>query len=198
MPVAKFIKSAVWEEDFPPEAQVEIALAGRSNAGKSSLINTLTNHRIAKVSSTPGKTRLLNFFEIDGGKYNIVDMPGYGYASRSKSEVTEWQQMIEEYMMYRKSLRGLLLVMDVRRDWTDEEEMLKAFAQSYDFGFAVVATKVDQLTKQQLSLALAKLKKAAQTNDVFPCSSLKKTGLKELEEWYFQNWVRNRKRAAQT
>ena len=81
MPVARYLKSAVWSKDFPPEPPAEIALAGRSNAGKSSLLNSLMQHRIAHVSSTPGKTRLLNFFEIDGGKYNVVDMPGYGYAS---------------------------------------------------------------------------------------------------------------------
>lgn len=189
MAFARFIKSAVHPKDFPPDRGVEIALAGRSNAGKSSLINLLTNHRIAKVSGTPGKTRLLNFFEING-KYTMVDMPGYGWAARSGDEMREWESMIENYLSARQALKGLLLVMDSRRSWAEEEEMLKAFAGRVGFPIAVVATKTDKLTRNEMAKAIAKLKKESGLADVFPISTLKKTGHMELEDWVFHNWVK--------
>src|SRR6478752_7250400 len=107
----QFIKSAVLPKDYPIHKMAEVAIAGRSNAGKSSFINALTRDKVAKVSSTPGKTRLLNFFNM-ADSYVLVDMPGYGFASRSNSEVLEWHEMIETYLMSRENLVGLILVMD--------------------------------------------------------------------------------------
>lgn len=189
MPSAKFLKSAVLPKDFPPDRGVEIAIAGRSNAGKSSLINLLTNHRIAKVSGTPGKTRLLNFFEING-KYTLVDMPGYGYAARAAGEMEEWQRMIETYLMTRDSLRGLVLVMDSRRDWTDDEDLLKKFTDRLGVPMVVVLTKADKLTRNQGASAKAKVVKASGAAAVFLTSTLAKTGHTEMEDWVFQNWVK--------
>lgn len=189
MPSAKFIKSAVLPKDFPPDKGVEIAIAGRSNAGKSSLINVITNHRIAKVSSTPGKTRLLNFFEINK-KYTLVDMPGYGWAARSGDEMAEWQGMIEGYLLGRESLCGLILVMDIRREWSSDERMIKRFVNAEGIPMAIVLTKADKLTKNEVAKAKAKMQRESALQDVFVVSSLKKVGHEELEEWVFENWVK--------
>src|SRR5690242_9500887 len=102
----RFIKSAVVPKDYPPPLKPELAMIGRSNAGKSSFINAWLEERIAKTSSVPGKTRLLQFFEV-ADKFFLVDMPGYGWAKRSTSEVEEWQGMIETYIESRENLRGV-------------------------------------------------------------------------------------------
>ena len=122
-PKINFIKSASNSTSYPPLLLPEIALIGRSNSGKSSLLNALSNQKIAKVSATPGKTQLLNFFELDK-KYYLVDMPGYGYAKRSRKEVFAWKNMIEVYLSRRESLVGLILIMDIRRKWAIEESQL--------------------------------------------------------------------------
>lgn len=185
----QFIKSAVLEKDFPVHKLSEVAIAGRSNAGKSSFINALTRNKIAKVSSTPGKTRLLNFFSLDDS-YVMVDMPGYGFAARSGDEMREWHQMIETYLMTRQNLRGLLLIMDIRRDWTEDEELLKEFSERRGFPLAVVLTKADKMSRSQVLQAVAKVKKASGLSAVFPVSSLKKDGQDAVEEYIYENWVK--------
>ncbi|MBX3039969.1 MAG: ribosome biogenesis GTP-binding protein YihA/YsxC [Bdellovibrionaceae bacterium] len=190
MPSARFIKSAVHPHEYPPDRGLEIAIAGRSNAGKSSLINLMTGSRIAKVSGTPGKTRLLNFFEMNGGKYTLVDMPGYGFAARSGDEMHDWHQMVESYLASRQVLRGLLLVMDIRREWTKDEDMLKGFTDHRGLPMAVVLTKSDKLSRNEIQKAVAALKKKSSLNHVFVVSSLKKTGHVEFEEWLYENWVK--------
>lgn len=184
----EFVKSAVLPKDFPPAKKPEIAICGRSNAGKSSFINGLSNQKLAKVSSTPGKTRLLNFFMVNE-TYMLVDMPGYGFAARSNDEVGDWQKMIESYLKERSVLKGLLLVMDIRRSWDDEEEVMKKFSQSLGFGMAVVLTKADKLGKNQVASAVAKIKKESGLTAVFPTSALDKSGQKLVEDYIFQNWV---------
>lgn len=189
MPKVQFIKSAVLEKDFPKHDFLEVAIAGRSNAGKSSFINSLTSNKIAKVSSTPGKTRLLNFFQLDES-YVLVDMPGYGFAARSGSEMKDWHRMIETYLMTRPQLAGLLLVMDIRRDWTEDEELLKEFSERRGFPLLVVLTKADKLSYSQSLQATAKIKKASGLSAVFPASALKKTGQDNIEEYIFENWIK--------
>ena len=186
----QFIKSAVLEKDYPVTNKVEIAIAGRSNAGKSSFINSLCSKiKVAKVSSTPGKTRLLIFFDVDD-KYVLVDMPGYGFAARSVDEIEEWNQMIEVYLMRRENMRGLILVMDIRRDWTKDEELLKKFSDERGFPLAVVLTKADKMSRSQMLQAVAKVKKTSGLSAVFPVSSLKKQGQDEIEEYVYENWVK--------
>jgi GTP-binding protein len=187
--VIEFIKSAVLAKDYPQTRLSEVAIAGRSNAGKSSFINALTRNKVAKVSSTPGKTRLLNFFNMEDS-YILVDMPGYGFAARSNSEVAEWHQMIETYLTTRENLRGLVLIMDIRRDWTEDEEILKRFSDQFGFPIAVVLTKADKLTRNHVNQAVEKIKKAAKISAVFAVSSLKKTGQDEVEQYIFDSWVK--------
>lgn len=185
----KFIKSAVLPKDYPKTGLKEIAIAGRSNAGKSSFLNSIANSKIAKVSNTPGKTRLLNFFSR-GDKYVVVDMPGYGFAARSGDEMREWHQMIENYLSMREELVGLVLVMDSRREWTKDEELLKSYADSRGLPMCVILTKSDKLTKSEIQKSLNSVKKDAAISAVFMTSALKKTGHKEAEEYLFESWIK--------
>lgn len=184
-----FIKSAVLPKDYPIHRKLEVAFMGRSNAGKSSLINNLSKTKIAKVSQTPGKTRLLNFFDFD--KYVLVDMPGYGYASRSGSEIAEWQPMIEEYLSDRDSLVGLVLVMDIRRKWTKDELILSQFVQNHGRPVAIALTKADKITKTEAQKFLAKHKKDSKINAVFVISNTKQSGYEELEDYIYRSWVKD-------
>ena len=187
----KFIKSAVLPKDYPQTGKKEIAIAGRSNAGKSSFLNALGNTKIAKVSNTPGKTRLLNFFSR-GDSYVLVDMPGYGFAARSGNEMREWHTMIENYLSMREELAGLVLVMDSRRDWTEDEELLKAFTDSRGLPLAVVLTKSDKLNRNDMKKTLAKIKQDAATEAVFMTSALNNQGQEAVEDYVFENWVKKK------
>jgi GTP-binding protein len=186
----QFIKSAVLPKDYPIHKMAEVAIAGRSNAGKSSFINALTRNKVAKVSSTPGKTTLLNFFNMEDS-YVLVDMPGYGFAARSNDEISQWHQMIEAYLMGRENLVGLVIIMDIRRDWTADEELLKRFSDERGFPLAVVLTKADKLSRNQMMSAVMKVKKVSGLSAVFAVSSLKKTGQDEVERYMFENWVKS-------
>ena len=189
MPKMTFIKSAVLAADFPKHDLKEIAIAGRSNAGKSSLINIWANGKIAKVSQTPGKTRLLNFFNV-GANYCLVDMPGYGFASRSGDEIKMWRKMIENYLVLRSQLAGLVLVIDMTREWQDDEENIAEFVRKHDIPVAIALTKMDKFSKQDVDKAVARMKKQSRIDEVFPLSSQTKVGCREVEEFIFRNWVK--------
>lgn len=145
-----FIKSAKQKKDWPTDSLVpEIALVGRSNAGKSSLLNCLAEQKeVAKVSRSPGKTRLINFFDVDS-KFRFVDLPGYGFAKRSGSEMSEWKRMIETYLTERELLKAIILVKDVRRQWTNDEELIRQLAIRLDLEFLCVETKIDKLNQSE-------------------------------------------------
>lgn len=185
---AKFLKSAVLLKDYPLHKKNEVAFMGRSNAGKSSLINNLANQKIAKVSQVPGKTRLLNFFEFS--KYVLVDMPGYGYASRSGSEMSDWQPMIESYLAEQDKLVGLVLVMDVRRKWSKEETMLVRFCYSFGRPVALALTKTDKCKKTELQKLLVQQKKDSRINNIFLISNTDKKGYVELEDFIYREWIK--------
>lgn len=185
----QFIKSAVLAKDYPVHHMKEVAIAGRSNAGKSSFINGLAKSKIAKVSSTPGKTRLLNFFNMEDS-YVLTDMPGYGFAARSGDELREWQLMIETYLTTRENLRGLILVMDIRRSWTDDEEIMKRFSERHGFPIAVVLAKSDKLSRNQIFQAVQKIKKSTGLNAVFASSSVIKEGPADVEKYIYENWIK--------
>lgn len=183
----KFVKSATKLSEFPIDKKPEIGFVGRSNAGKSSVINTLGSGRIAKVSSTPGKTRLLNLFDHKEG-YRVVDMPGYGFASRGNEEVGSWRRMIESFLLERENLIGLMLIMDIRREWTDDEQLLMDLAASRQVEFGVVLTKTDKISKSATVQAKNKLIQQLSFNCCLPMSNQNREGFAELEKTLF-DWV---------
>lgn len=184
----EFIKSAKLPKDFPEGKTKEVAIVGRSNAGKSSLINLLARSKVAMVSNKPGKTRLLNFFTYQG-KFRLVDMPGYGFSSRSGDEQASWQEMIEGYLFNREQLQGLVLVMDIRRDWAEDEDMVKGWAEEHGFGLMVVLTKTDKMSRSAALNRLKAIKQSAELGAVFAVSVLKKEGHEAVESYIFNQWI---------
>ena len=148
---AEFITSAAKPSHYPKRALPEIAFAGRSNVGKSSLINTLVNRKhLVKTSSTPGRTQLINFFDINGDM-GFVDLPGYGYAKVPVSVRKKWGPMIETYLADRETLRGVVVIMDIRRIPRQEELNLLAWLNHYAITSILVLTKTDKLSKNRLA-----------------------------------------------
>lgn len=144
-----FIISAVNENMYPQDNKVEIAFAGRSNVGKSSLINSLANRRkLVKVSSTPGKTRLVNFFLINNEFY-FVDLPGYGYAKVSKEEKKNWGRIVEEYLLCKNYKKRVVLLVDCRHKPTSDDILMYNFIKHYGYIGMVVATKLDKISKNE-------------------------------------------------
>ncbi|MDY6832288.1 MAG: ribosome biogenesis GTP-binding protein YihA/YsxC [Thermodesulfobacteriota bacterium] len=144
---AEFVTSAVRPSQYPDTDLPEIAFAGRSNVGKSSMINLLVNRKnMVKTSSTPGKTRLINFFNING-RMMFVDLPGYGYAKVSRKEQQTWGPMVERYLSGRKNLRGLMLLMDLRREPREDEFLMMQWCAHYGIPWKMVLTKADKFKK---------------------------------------------------
>lgn len=144
-----FVGAAAKIGTYPQLAHPEIAFAGRSNVGKSSLINSLLSRKIARTSSTPGRTQQLNFFEINK-KLTFVDLPGYGYAKVSKQERQQWQHLIEDYLITSKNLCGVVIIVDIRRGPEAEEAALCNFLMHHQRAFLIVATKCDKLKRGQI------------------------------------------------
>ncbi len=144
---AHFVTSAVKSLQYPSGNLPEIAFSGRSNVGKSSLINTLLNRKhLVKTSATPGRTRLINFFEINAS-FLFVDLPGYGYAKVPISEKKKWRPMIETYLLTRKTLKGVILILDIRRVPGQEEHQLIDWLCHFNIPKMLVITKSDKLSK---------------------------------------------------
>jgi GTP-binding protein len=148
---AEFVTSATKPSQYPPEGLPEIAFAGRSNVGKSSLINVLVNRkRLVKTSSTPGRTQLVNFFDISD-YITFVDLPGYGYAKVPASVRKKWGPMIETYLSGRNTLKGVVVILDIRRTPREEEHNLIAWLEHYTIASILVLTKADKLSKTKLT-----------------------------------------------
>ncbi len=178
----QFVKSAVYPEDYPPPDKPEVAVVGRSNVGKSSLINAIFKRNIARVSSSPGKTRLINFFLLNDKIY-FVDLPGYGYAAVSKAEREKWKRMIEKYFYTRENLGLVVLLVDSRHKPTNLDFLMKEWLESLDIPYIVVATKADKLNQSEKAKAKKIIRETLELPKDFPVfltSSKEKTGVKEI------------------
>jgi len=152
-PKVRFLLSAASEAQFPDDVGAEVAFAGRSNSGKSSAINAImVRNGLARASKTPGRTRLLNFFEVEPGR-RILDLPGYGYAEASPVEKKQWIGLIER-LPARASITGLFLIVDIRRGLTDQDEHLLEWAHSAGWGVHVLLTKADKLNQSERAATL--------------------------------------------
>ena len=150
-----FVWGATSADNLPPEKLNEVAFVGRSNAGKSSLVNALTGRKsLARVSQTPGATRQINFFDL-GGKLMLVDLPGYGFAKRSKAEAENWQEMIFAYLRRRARLRRVLLLVDARRGVMDSDRQVMALLDQAAVSYGLVLTKADEVKPSERAAALA-------------------------------------------
>lgn len=180
---AEFIISAVKKNQYPNDNFKEIAFVGRSNVGKSSLINTIVNRRkLVKVSSSPGKTRLVNFFMINNEFY-FVDLPGYGYAKVSKSEKDKWSKIIETYLVGRHQLKAIVLLVDSRHKPTNDDIMMYKWIEYYKYKILIVATKIDKISKNQLNKNLDIIRNSFGLKPdykILTFSSLKKQGKEDL------------------
>ena len=185
---AKFVGSFPSNEDLPLDEGSEIAFCGRSNCGKSSVLNALTNNKkLAKTSKTPGRTQAINVFEI-GLETNlkIIDLPGYGYAKVSKRMRAEWGQEIENYLMTRKSLKALCIIMDIRHPFKDDDLRLIDWCESKDLPMILLLNKADKLSKNKASQSVLKAAKylsgLSTKHYVIATSATAKTGIISLTE----------------
>ncbi len=157
-----FLLSASTIREVPPDEGWEVAFAGRSNAGKSSAINTLTAQKsLARTSKTPGRTQLINFFAVDDVR-RLVDLPGYGYAKVSASRRSAWHRAVEDYMMQRRSLRGIFLMMDIRHPVTPFDTLMIGWCQQLQLRVHVLLTKADKLRRGPAKSALMQVQRVLQ------------------------------------
>lgn len=181
----EFVTSCATWQQLPDDALPEIALAGRSNVGKSSLINRMLGRKqLARTSGVPGKTQTLNFYKINEALY-FVDFPGYGYAKVSKSERRKWGALIERYLLNRSSLRLLLLLIDIRHPPTGDDQTMFAWANHYGIPMAVVATKADKLSRSRVPVHIRQIRETLEAPKdlaIVPFSSETGAGRDELWE----------------
>ncbi len=174
---------AVKPSQYPPDNLKEIAFAGRSNVGKSSLLNLLTGRKkLAKVSGSPGKTRTINFYVIND-EFRIVDLPGYGYAKVSKSVSQDWGAMMEKYFQTRENLLKVIQLVDIRHEPSKQDVEMYNYLRYYGLDGIVVATKADKISRNQIPKHIKQIKqtlKLGKDDIVIPVSALKRTGYEEL------------------
>ena len=174
---AEFVLSANKAEQFPADGLPEVAFLGRSNVGKSSLINAITGKSgLAFTSNTPGRTQSINFYRIDDSFY-FVDLPGYGYAKVPLASKQEWAKLIESYLKERKTLDMSFLILDARRGWMDKDLDLKEWLESNGHPFRVVASKVDKLNQSEQAQSMKAIRQYAEP---LPFSAVTGRGVREI------------------
>ncbi len=192
---AHYTISATQLSELPSDHGIEVAFAGRSNAGKSSAINTITEQKaLARISKTPGRTQMINFFAIDDERA-LVDLPGYGYAKVPEKMKIRWQQTLGKYLETRKSLRGLMLMMDIRHPLKEFDLQMIKWANNAELAVHILLTKSDKFrsgaAKACLHQVTSELSKQNLSATVQLFSSLKKTGkeeaIEQLNQWFFPN-----------
>ena len=180
---AKFVISVADSDKLPSYDKAEIAVAGKSNVGKSSFINFITsNGKLARTSSEPGRTRLLNYFDINGGEFLLVDLPGYGFARVSKEEKAKWGKMIEGYLQKSPTLKHVFVLLDIRHTPSADDKMLLGYLYHFNIPFTVVATKADKLSRmqQQKSKKMIANELCMGEGNVIVVSRFQKTGKEEI------------------
>jgi GTP-binding protein len=183
---ARFLTSASRLAECPEDSGAEVAFAGRSNAGKSSAINTLTqNSKLARISKTPGRTQLINFFSLNREGVRLVDLPGYGYAKVPEAVKKNWQKHLDDYLVNRQCLKGLVLVMDIRHPMTEFDRMMIDWCKDAEMPLHVLLTKADKLKKGPAQNTLLKIQSQLREElnervSVQNFSSLKKSGIDSL------------------
>lgn len=180
---ADLVAVAVKKIQYPEDNMKEIAFAGRSNVGKSSLLNLLVNRKnLARVSGSPGKTRTINFYQIND-EFRIVDLPGYGYAKVSKSVTENWGEMIESYLAGRQGLLKVVQLVDIRHTPSSQDIQMYEWLKHYGLDGIVVATKSDKISRNEMSKNLSQIRKTlglSKEDIIIPVSTLKRTGYEEL------------------
>ena len=179
---AKFVCSAVTPDQYPPADLPEVAFAGRSNVGKSSLINKILNRKkLVRTSKTPGRTQLLNFFEING-IYRFVDLPGYGYAKVPPEVRKQWRPMVERYLATRVNMRGMVWLLDIRRQVSKEDLTLWHWLQAKNVSVITVITKADKLSKNKRNQQAASIAKSLgmRTEELIQFSATSGEGKEEV------------------
>ncbi|MDH5458677.1 MAG: ribosome biogenesis GTP-binding protein YihA/YsxC [Nitrospinota bacterium] len=180
---ADFMISAVSKEQYPHGDLPEIAFVGRSNVGKSSLINSMLNRKkLVKTSSTPGKTQMINFFDINH-LFVCADLPGYGFAKVPKAVQKKWQSLVEQYLIHRENLRTVIFIVDIRRKPTDLDLHMQEWLEQYEIDYILVATKADKLSQAEQSKQLKLIRQAFLKDgkqEMIAYSSKNQRGRKEL------------------
>ncbi|MBV9769074.1 MAG: YihA family ribosome biogenesis GTP-binding protein [Bryobacterales bacterium] len=178
---AEFVTSAARPEQFPVETLPEIAFLGRSNVGKSSLLNCLTGQaKLAFTSARPGCTQLVNFYRI-GGQFQFVDLPGYGFARVPTEVKSQWKQLIEQYLLRRRSLELCFLILDARRGWMDKDLELKQWLEFHNRRYLVIATKTDKLKNQHnLRQGITAIRGQSPETEPLPFSAVSCRGAREI------------------
>lgn len=187
-----FVTSATKRDQYPDNSLNEVAFVGRSNVGKSSLINSITNRKaLARVSNTPGRTRLVNFFIINN-EISMVDLPGYGYAKVSKSQLQDFKKIIEEYLTYRTNLKKIILLVDSRHVPTSDDVMMYEYIRHYDIPCLVVGTKLDKLKRNEIKKNEKIIREKLNlrpTDDFIMFSSLSKENKEKLLDKVFSGLI---------
>jgi len=177
---ARFVKSATQPDDFPRDHKPEIAFCGRSNVGKSSLLNVLINFRgLARTSSSPGRTQLINFFLVNERIY-FVDLPGYGFAKVPKAVKENWRQMIEDYLVDREQLKLAVLLVDSRRPPTESDAIMKRWLDHHQIPSVIILTKADKISRNQLNKTLQASAQKLNTKEITAFSAVTALGKDEI------------------
>lgn len=182
---AKYLTSVVEEKNILNDEMIEFAFVGRSNVGKSSLINNLTNQKnLAKTSSTPGLTKMINYFVVND-RFRIVDLPGYGYAKTGHKHIANWAGLMEKYLICSPNLKTVFVLIDCRHEPSELDKMMLEFLNSYQIPYMVIATKVDKIAKSKVPQACAMIAKnlGIRKELVMPYSSENGTGREKLLQY---------------